>query len=597
MDIVNETGAAAGGGAFRARLSPGALAWAAASVAAALAAYLLLPALTPAHLEGFTAALAALGIHVAQGTLPAFDSLQPLNAEYYALTKLGAVLAVAAFVGPLQLDSDLALRLTMWIGFAALVTGSVLLARRWSSAGWWFVLPPLLLMPGIVESAFIYNDNVLSAGLAAIGLCLLYGRHPLSFVGAGLLLGLAVLTRTDTILACACVPVILFERFGTARKAAAALAAVGASAAASLLGPLAYFNASIFDVLNVGAAVVQIWNRPTTGDGTWIMVLYFLGFPGLVMAGFGLAALVRRKDALALVRLLCGPALLLAILADRIWEIRQLLALTPFLVTLAAIGLKLVYDGRETAARRWLRPAVAAVAIVALLGPMSGLRLRDGPRVLTGRVWAIPLWRTWQQAPRHDLAMLDRLVLSATPGTTLVLAADDWNEDRYLHLKLLDAGFAAADSASLAPPCRPIAERFTRGDREVLLMRLHHGVVPYWREIKEERLTLWGLPCLGSLPDAEVLFVASADHLRALLPAARAAPAFAPRPDDPRRDPLVSALSYGPIVALPLTPELRPQLLAAYRREAAALPRAPGERRPTLGDAVAATRKRTAFPG
>lgn len=582
-------------GAFAAA-APAAWTWAAAAIAACLTAWLLLPVLTPAHLEGFTAALAALGIHVANGTLSAFDSLQPLNAEYYALTKLGAVLAVAAPVA-LGVGSDLAMRLMMWTGFALLAGGSAFLARKWSGARWWIVLLPLLLLPGILESAYIYNDNMLAAGLATMGLCFLYARHGLGLVAAGLLLGFAVLTRTDTVLIGVCVPVILIERFGLGRGSVAALAVVGLSAAVALLGPLAFFNSTIFDVLNVGSAAVEIWNRPTSGGKTFLMILYFLGVPGLVLVGVGVAALVRGKDRLAMARLLLAPALLVAILHDKLWEIRQLLALAPFLCALAAIGLKAVYEGGETRARLWLRPGLAVLALLCLVGPVSAPRLQDGPRVLSGRVWTIPLWRAWQQAPRHDLATLDRIVRSASPGRPLLLFADDWNEDRYLHLTLLDAGFRPAGPAGLAPPCRPVAEHFAKGASRVVLVRLHHAVVPYWREIKEERMMLWALPCLRGLPAADALFVASSAHARALVPAATRRPAFGPGEDDPRRSPLVASTAYGPLVALPLTPELQSQLLSGYRREAAELPREAGRPKPTLRDAVAASRRRTGFPG
>jgi hypothetical protein len=569
---------------------------AAALAAACLTAWLLLPILTPAHLEGFTAALAALGFHVANGSLPAFDSLQPLNAEYFGLTKLGAVLALAVPIG-LGVGSDLALRLMMWFGLALLLAGSAFLGRRWSGARWWFILPPLVLLPGVVESAYIYNDNVLSAGLATAGLCFLYARHGLGFVAAGLLLGFAVLTRTDTVLIGVCVPLILLERFGAGAKSAKALAAVGASAAASLMGPLAFFHSTIFDVLDVGSAAIGIWDRPTSGSQALIIALYFLGPPGLALVGIGVATLVRERDRLAVARLLLTPLVLLVMLYDKLWEIRQLLALTPFLCTLATIGLTAIFEGRENQARQWLRLALAALVLICLAGPPSGLRRQDGPRVLTGRVWTVPMWRAWQQAPRHDLEMLDRLVRSAAPARPLVLFADEWTEDRYLHLTLLDAGYAPTYPAALAPPCRPIAERFTKGPSTVLLVRLHHAMVPYWREIKEERLALWALPCLRSLPEADALFVGTSAHVRALMLSAGQKPAFGPGEGDPRRIPFVGWASYGPIVALPLTPDLQSQLLSGYRREAAELPRKAGRPKPTLREAVAASRRRTGFPG
>lgn len=594
MALVKPEVSIRGGGAFPS-VGATSVSRVAALAAACLTAWLLLPILTPTHLEGFTAALAALGFHVANGSLPAFDSLQPLNAEYFGLTKLGAVLALAVPIG-LGAGSDLALRLMMWFGLALLLAGSAFLARRWSGARWWFILPPLVLLPGILESAYIYNDNVLAAGLATAGLCFLYARHGLGLVAAGLLLGFAVLTRTDTVLIGACVPFILLERFGAGVKSARALAVVGASAAASLMAPLAFLNSTIFDVLAVGSAAVEIWDRPTSGSQALIIVLYFLGPPGLVLVGIGVATLARRRDKLNAARLLLAPVVLLAMLYDKLWEIRQLLALTPFLCTLAAIGLRALFESRENLTRQWLRPGLIALVLICLAGPLSGLRRQDGPRVLTGRVWTVPVWRAWQRAPRHDLEMLDRLVRSAAPARPLVLFADEWTEDRYLHLTLLEAGYVPTGPADLTPPCRPIAERFSKGPSTVHLVRLHHSMVPYWREIKEERLTLWALPCLRSLPEADALFVGTSAHVRALSLSARQEPAFGPGEDDPRQIPFIAWASYGPIVALPLTPDLESQLLSGYRREAAELPRKAGRPKPTVREAVAASRRRTGFP-
>lgn len=595
MAIVKAVESIRGPGAFPAvRAAPASRV--AALAAVCLTAWLLLPVLTPAHLEGFTAALAALAIHATNGTLPAFDSLQPLNAEYFGLTKLGAVLTLAIPTG-LGIGSDLALRLMMWFGLALLLAGSAFLARRWSGARWWFVLLPLVLLPGILESAYIYNDNMLAAGLATVGLCFLYARHGFGLVAAGLLLGFAVLTRTDTVLIGVCVPLILVERFGAGIKSAKALCVVGVCAAVALMAPLAFVNSTIFDVLAVGSAAVEIWDRPTSGSQALIMVLYFLGPAGLVLVGIGVASLVRQRDRLAVARLLLAPAVLFAMLYDKLWEIRQLLALTPFLCALAAIGFRAVFEGGENRIRLWLRPGLAVLVLIGLMGPVSGLRRQDGPRVLTGRIWTVPVWRAWQQAPRNDLDTLDRLVRSAAPAKPLLLFADEWTEDRYLHLALLDAGYAPTGPAALAPPCRPIAERFTKGPSTVLLVRLHHSMVPYWREIKEERLTLWALPCLRSLPEADALFVGTSAHVHALIPSGTQRPAFEPGEGDPRRDPFISWASYGPIVALPLTPDLQARLLSGYRREAAELPRKAGRPKPTLREAAAASRRRTGFPG
>ena len=53
------------------------------------AVILLVPALTPAHVEGFSASIVSLGLHLRDGNISRFDGLYPLNVEFFGLTRLG----------------------------------------------------------------------------------------------------------------------------------------------------------------------------------------------------------------------------------------------------------------------------------------------------------------------------------------------------------------------------------------------------------------------------------------------------------------------------------------------------------------------------
>ena len=67
----------------------------AALLATLLTGWLLWPLLTPVHVEGFTASVASLAIHLDRDLITNFDTLQPLSNEYFGLSKLGWVLGIA----------------------------------------------------------------------------------------------------------------------------------------------------------------------------------------------------------------------------------------------------------------------------------------------------------------------------------------------------------------------------------------------------------------------------------------------------------------------------------------------------------------------
>jgi len=233
----------------------------AALLATLLTGWLLWPVLTPVHVEGFTASVASLAIHLDRDLITNFDTLQPLNNEYFGLSKLGWVLGIAGLMKA-GLASKAAMTLLTWAGFAALCGASVFLVRKWTKAPVPLIAAGLIVLPGISESAFFFNDNILSSALAALALAALYlPRFELGAALCGLLFGLAVLTRTDTILLGVTLPLILWERLRQRRPAAIALAVSGLAGAAILLGTLALFHVSILDLLRVTRAAVAGWNR------------------------------------------------------------------------------------------------------------------------------------------------------------------------------------------------------------------------------------------------------------------------------------------------------------------------------------------------
>ena len=570
-------------------------------VALLLSAWLLWPALTPAHVEGYSASLAALGLHWTQGTMASFDQLEPLNTEYFGLTKLGMVLSIGGVAAVLHVSADLAFRLLMWSGLIMLLSSSAWLIRRWSGAGWTVALAPLLILPGVVESSYTFCDNVLAAGLASCALCLLYGRSLISLAVAGSLFAFAVLTRTDTVLIAVAIPVILVERFGISRRALIACTVCAVPGAVVLFGTLAAFAASPLDLIRIGAAAVAAWARPANSQYPITITLYFLGLAGFILVSVGTYVLVRRKELLPAIRLLAAPAVLIFIMRNNLWETRQLLALTPFVGALAAIALRAIFESVDTTEQRLFRALTVGLIAVTLVGPATGAGFADGPRVFTGRVWEIPVIRQWQDGARRDVAGLDGLVARSRRAPLTILIADGLNEDRYLHLSLLDRGFRINAPTTLPLACRAAADHYQRGAAHFVIVRNYQSFVPYARALTAERFERRSLPCIRSLGPARLLLASTSVHLAHLLPLESARPVLRAPADYPRLDRRIYAWSNGPVAVVALDRSGQDRLLAAYRREVAADIAAAGQEKvgpkPTIADGIAATRARIRFPG
>jgi hypothetical protein len=210
---------------------------------------------------------------------------------------------------------------------------------------------------------------------------------------------------------------------------------------------------------------------------------------------------------------------------------------------------------------------------VSLFGRIIGLDLADGPRVLTGRVWNIANWHSWQRNQDQEVALLRALAV-VPPRATRVIIVDYWDEDRFGHLALQEAGYRIDGGASAV--CAASSETFVKGTSRVILLRMHHGYVRYWRSIRPERLERWGLPCIRSAKPSDMVLVGSAPRLATFFNG--------------------SSEAAAPVVfkAVRVDPSELGLLVKLYRRDAARAAQT-GEPIGTLDEASATTRKRTGF--
>jgi hypothetical protein len=488
-------------------------------VALAVAGVVLLsPLAAPSHVEGFSASIVSLGLHLARGDVASFDTLFPVNLEFFGLTRLGTALFVEGLVRFLGLSGEWAIRATMWLAFVSLAVASAMLIRRWSDCGWIAALAALLLLPGVSESAFFYNDNVLSSALATVALAIVVYRDGLaSTVTAGLLFGAAILARTDAVLLAPAVPLLLFRSHGRGRPFLVRWAMFGLGTIVPLVAVLAAFHSTIFDVLAISSYVVTLWNRGLSLVTHLVETVLFVGIPGGIFVGLGLCQVVRERRYQTVLLLVGVPLVFHLVSLGKLWESRQLLLLTPFAGALVVRGWRYSAPAPGGSRLASMRAVLVALTFVVLLGPLVNARFDDGPRAAIGRLRNIGEWRRWQTTMGGNLHELATFTRELAAERRVAIVTDDWSADRYVHLALLEAGYTIVRPADVAEVCRKSAEWFVRGESSVLHVRLHVPILPTWPVLLPLRLSSYGTPCLKAEARSPVFLVGPAPRVAALL--------------------------------------------------------------------------------
>ncbi|HKP14908.1 MAG TPA: hypothetical protein VJT85_02555 [Gemmatimonadaceae bacterium] len=535
------------------------------------AVVLLFPALTPAHVEGFSASIVSLGLYIRDGDVSRFDTLYPVSLEFFGLSRLGTTVAVSLLSRLPGVSGDMAMRVTVWVSFVVFLIASAILTRRWSSAGWTATAVALLLLPGVSESAFFFNDNVLSSALALSALALVATMPSVaSAAAAGLLFGAAMLARTDALLLAPAVPLLFYETDRLQRRFFLKSAAFGVCCAVVVFGVLALFHSTFLDVVRISAYVVSLWARGWSLLRHAEQGVLFAGVPGAIFAGLGIFQVVRQRNLLTLLLLLAVPLLFNLASLGKLWQARQLLPLTPFIAALVIRGWR--YAAPELTASRLpsMRAVLVAVTAFVVFGPLVNYRIDDGPRATIGRLRNLRQWPRWQRAVNSNGRELSRFAADLGAARRSVIVTDEWNSDRYFHLALQDAGFEIAPTTDLPAQCRRISEQFVRGSSRVVHVRLHTPFLRAGELLLPERASTYAKPCMIAFEPDSAFMLAPVDRLEALLER-KLGPddEFERRYESSRR----SGTGWVPITATPVTAAAMDTIIGSYQRFIAVIER------------------------
>ncbi|MDB5379823.1 MAG: hypothetical protein JWR00_4269 [Rubritepida sp.] len=484
----------------------------------ALLAWFFFPVLRATYTEGFEPSIGINALGLRSGQTQDVDLLYPFSGRFFLLTRLGSTAVIAGLGALDHLPTLVNFRLVMLASLALLVGSVVYLLARVYRVPPAFGALACLLFPPMFESAYFFNDNVLSAGLTTLALAVFWTRLSLpATAAAAVLMGLAAATRPDALFVLPAFAVLMwFElpswraRFAHALLAAPLIALIPLAAYAA-------FGLNYLEIFPVASRAIALWDRQEGFVSLLRHAVYGLALPGMILLPLGLASFLAHRRWREVLLCMLVPLVYRAAYGRSLYELRYLLPLAPFIAIAIAEG------GRAVLRARGL-PRVAlsvalALAVLSCLAPPVRVpswqiaRLGvdgDGPRPLIGRVWSPIIWARWLDDLNGGIAAMDDAIEqdaqrdSAQGERPRVFVSTHWNSDRLLDLLLLEHGFTPRHHG-LPEACRSVAKVLMRGGATVIHVRTHLPFVPGQREAVN-----WqegGMPCLreAGLADATAL--------------------------------------------------------------------------------------------
>ena len=445
-------------------------------------AYLLTPIFNAAHVEGFSAQIQSMALALSEGWTERHDLDLPLVSQFILTSRPGVIALLAGLDIVTGGSSDANFHLLVAASLLLLIASSCIFARRWGGASYPFALLTLILVPGSLALGFYFADNVVSTAFVAVAMAAVGPRSRLpAFAAAGALLAAAVLCRIDAVLALPMVALLAPMQRATVRHVSlAALAFLVGFVPVTAVAALA-FGFTFLD----SVAVARLFEPPDRFLAGPIQGLYFFGLIAPPLLAIGAWTELRPlrawrtrfaedpRRAWRFALLILYPLVLLAYAALEASEMRYLF---PFLLPLIALhgaeGVERligVLRARGPGFRAALLYTVGAFAV--FFAPPLLVQVRDGPSSLTGHAWSPILWQRWQRLQDESFARVDMVVRDIATRPRTMLVSTGWNDEFYMRLRLMEAGYRSVDTAIAYPGCEGFAA-YRRGGSEVIHLRL-----------------------------------------------------------------------------------------------------------------------------
>ena len=440
--------------------------------------HLIFPAFNAVHLEGFTAQTESIAMLMSQAPGIQHDPYLPVVSQFIYQTRSAVIHTLSLIYDIFPHAGDSAFRGMVLSSFLLLIATSVLFARRWGNMPTVFPMFALVLTQGIPETAFFFNDNIISAALTSAALLLVSKKStPLAWIFCGTFIGMAILSRVDAVFVMPIIIGLILYSFSENLKRIHVAVTIFLTTGVVLGLSAIYHGFSIVDVFFLaGKFVITIDEKRWFAILLWVRVL-FIGLSSLPLLVIGMLIRFRKfsseRSLIGILTFVYYPVLL-AIFAPKATEIRYIFPLlAPIIALHVGTGMWWVYRQltRSEKDKRYRYAAgVVVFSLAVSLVPPTQLIMSDGPRVVLGRFWTPILWKRWQDSVDESMRRAKRLEVALDNQQKNILVSTHFNDEFFMRLRLIEAGFIPFVTTVDYPGCNGFS-LFKKGNSTVAHIR------------------------------------------------------------------------------------------------------------------------------
>ncbi len=447
-------------------------------------AYLAFPMLFSVQIEGFSAQIDSIAFLKSINADIVHDPYLPIVTQFITETRSFVIVLLTYMYKIWDGVGEETFRFLTLASALTLITCSVLFAKVWTNLNWKYSLFAIMLTPGVIELGFYFNDNIVSAALAAISLLLISLKTSNRYVVfSALFFTLATLSRIDAIfIGPIILGIILYKNIGLTPQIKAILI-FGVSVLLIYLTHYFLLGFTLIDAL----LIAQLFILDISFLKNLILTkVYFLGLiiiPALAVGLFYASKeFIDKKNYILLISFIIYP-ILLFIFAPKATETRYIFPLlTPIIAMYGGKGFNLIYNHMKTNNKGYIKFFITTYIIassIIFFMPPTNIQMKDGPRSITGRAWSPVVWLDWQKSVDNSMNTIDELLNDVKGNKTNVIISLHYNDEFYTRMKLIKSGYLPFKAQASYPSCNGFSI-FENGKNTIFHIRTRpqYGIAP-----------------------------------------------------------------------------------------------------------------------
>lgn len=447
-------------------------------------AYLAFPMLFSVQIEGFSAQIDSISFLKSINADIVHDPYLPLVTQFIAETRSFVIILLTYIYKILGGAEESAFRFLTLVSALILITCSILFVKVWTNLNWKYSLFAIALTPGVIELGFYFNDNIVSAALAAISLLLISIKPDNRYVTfSAIFFTLATLSRIDAIfIGPIILGIILYKNIGLTQQ----IKAIFIFGLSVLLIYFIHYLLLGFTLIDAFLIAQFFILDISFLKNLALTKIYFLGLiivPALTVGLFYASKeFIDKKNYILLFSFVIYP-ILLFLFAPKATETRYIFPLlTPIIAMYGGKGFSLIYNYMKTSRKGYFKYFITLYIIassIIFFMPPTNIQMKDGPRSITGRAWSPIIWLDWQKSVENSMNTIDKLLNEVKTHKTNVIISLHYNDEFYTRMKLIKNGYLPFKAQASYPNCNGFSI-FENGENTIFHIRTRpqYGIAP-----------------------------------------------------------------------------------------------------------------------